>query len=298
MSSSEDPQLPRNTARRHFLGIATAAGARIAGIAALATTISSSPASALGRLWGHGGGGGGKGGSGGSGGSGGGGSGGSGGGGGGGGPQCFLRGTAILTDCGERPVEELRLGDRVVLPDGSDRAVKWVGRQVFRKSGARWQEGVTPIRVARHALDGRTPHTDLYLSPFHALYLNGALIRVKDLVNGTTITAVTPADDAVLEYYGVMLDTHEIILAEGAAAESFLLRESNHENFTNFADYARLYGDAQPEMAPYATVLGEEGGWKHLKALLLLGASPLVRVSDPFGDAFDKIDAQARELAH
>ncbi len=85
--------------------------------------------------------------------------------GGGGGPQCFLRGTAILTDCGEKPVEDLRIGDRVALPDGSARPIRWVGRQVFKKSGARWHEGVVPIRVSRHALDSRTPHSDLYLSP-------------------------------------------------------------------------------------------------------------------------------------
>jgi hypothetical protein len=50
-------------------------------------------------------------------------------------------------------------------------------------------------------------------------------------------------------------------------------------------------------MTSYATVLGEEGGWKHLKALLLLGASPLVAMRDPFDDAYEKINAQAKELS-
>ncbi|TCR98194.1 hypothetical protein EV281_1091, partial [Rhizobium sp. BK418] len=40
MSSTEDPQLPRNAARRHFLGVSAATGARLAGLAALATAIS------------------------------------------------------------------------------------------------------------------------------------------------------------------------------------------------------------------------------------------------------------------
>ncbi|MDR6668419.1 hypothetical protein J2X71_004701 [Rhizobium sp. 1399] len=34
-----------------------------------------------------------------------------------------------------------------------------------------------------------------------------------------------------------------------------------------------------------------------MKALLLLGASPLVPMRDPFGDACKKIDAQAKELS-
>jgi len=291
MSSTEDPKLPRNTARRHFLGVAAAVGARLAGAAAVATTISASPASALGRLWGRGGSGG-HGGPGGHGGSGGGGS--SGGGGGSVGANCFLRGTAILTDCGEKPVEDLRVGDRVALPDGNARAIKWVGRQAFRKGGARWHESVVPIRVSRHALGSRTPHSDLYLSPGHALFLNGVLIRVKDLVNGTTIAPVIPADDASVEYYAVLLDTHEVILAEGAAAESFRVVKNNHEDFPNFAEYRRLHDEEPADMTSYAPMLS--GGWQHLKALLLIGVSPLVPMRDPFGDACEKIDAQAKEL--
>ncbi|MBY3590624.1 Hint domain-containing protein [Rhizobium bangladeshense] len=288
MSSAEDPKLPRDVARRHFLGVTAAAGARLAAMAAMATAISTSPAKAMGRRWGRGGSGG-HGGSGGSGGPGG------RGGHGGSGANCFLRGTAILTDGGERPVEDLSIGDRIALADGSTRAVKWIGRQSFKKSGARWQKDVVPIRVCRHALDGHTPHSDLYLSPGHALFLNGVLIQVKELVNGTTIAPVIPVDDISIEYYAVMLDTHEVILAEGAAAETFYLKDSNHENFANFAEYKRLYGEESTVMASYAPVLG--GGWMHLKALLLLGVSPLVPMRDPLGDACEKINAQAKELS-
>jgi len=271
--------------------VAAAAGARLAGVAALATAASQSPASALGRLWGRGHSGGGGSGSGGSGDPGGG-----SGSGGGGGAQCFRRGTAILTDCGEKVVEDLRVGDRVTLPDGSSRPIKWVGLQSFNKSGKRWHEGVVPIRVARHALGEGTPHSDLYLSPGHALFLNGVLIRVRDLVNGTTIAPVVPADDASIDYYAVLLSTHEIILAEGAAAETFHPSESNRENFSNFAEYKRLYAEERTVMTSYATVLGEEGGWQHLKALLLLGASPLVPIRDPFEEVCGKINEQAAEL--
>ncbi|MBB3656668.1 hypothetical protein FHX15_001896 [Rhizobium sp. BK650] len=292
MSSTEDPKLPRDVARRHFLGVTAAAGAKLAGFAALATAISTSPISAMGRRWGrgesggHGGWWGGHGGSHGSrpdGAS------------GGGGANCFLRGTAILTDCGEKPVEDLRIGDRVALPDGSARPIKWIGRQAFKRSGARWHKDVVPIRVSRGALDGRTPHSDLYLSPGHALFLDGVLIQVKELVNGKTIAPVIPADDTAIEYYALMLDTHEVILAEGAAAESFHLKDSNHEIFSNFAEYKRLYGEEKVVMASYAPVLG--GGWMHLKALLLLGVSPLVPRRDPLGEACEKINAQAKELS-
>lgn len=285
MSSRKNPRLPRDAARRHFLGVAAAAGARLAGLAALATAISRSPASAMGHLWGRGD----------SDGHGDSDDGGHGRGHGGGGANCFLRGTAILTDCGEKPVEDLRIDDRVALPDGSARPIKWIGRQVFRKSGVRWHKDVMPIRVSRHALDGRTPHSDLCLSPGHALFLDGVFIRVKELINGTTIAPVIPADGMPIEYYAVMLDTHEVILAEGAAAETFCLKDSNHENFANFAEYTRLYGEERTLMTSYAPVLG--GGWMHFKALLLLGFSPLAPVRDPLGDACEKINARAKELS-
>ncbi|CDM59209.1 Hint domain-containing protein (plasmid) [Rhizobium sp. T1470] len=290
MLSTEDPKLPGNTARRHFLGVAAAAGARFASVAAIAMAVSSSPAHAMGRRWGRGGSGGrGHGNSGGS---------GNGNSGGGGGAHCFLRGTSILTDCGEKRVEDLRIGDRVALPDGDIRRIKWVGRQVFKRSGARWHDGVVPVRVSRHALDEHTPHSDLYLSPGHALLLNGVLIRVKDLVNGTTIAPVVPANDRSIEYYAVLLDTHEVILAEGAAAETFHPSDNSHENFSNFAEYERLYaGEERGPMTSYAPVVGEEGGWTHLKALLLLGASHWVPTRHPFEDACEKINARAKELS-
>ncbi|SEH87429.1 Hint domain-containing protein [Rhizobium tibeticum] len=283
MTYLRDPNLPRNTARRRFLGVAAAAGARFASVAAIALAASSSPARAAGLHlgWRNGGGpGSGRGNS-----------------GGGGGAQCFLQGTSILTDCGEKYVEDLRIGDRVTLPGGDTRAIKWIGRQVLKKGGAHWHDSVVPIRVARHALDEHTPHSDLYLSPGHALFLNGVLIRVKDLVNGTTIAPIAPHDDMTIEYYAVLLATHEVILAQGASAETFHPSDSNRENFSNFAEYERLYaGEAREEMTSYATVLGEEGGWQHLKALLLLGASPLLPMFDPFEDACKKIDARAKEV--
>jgi hypothetical protein len=279
MTYVKDPKLPCNSARRRVLGVAAAARARLASVAA----VSSSPAKAAGLHlgWGkergksgeHG----------------------KSGGGGGSGPQCFLRGTSILTDCGEKRVEDLRIGERVVLEGGETGPIKWVGRQVFKKDGFRWQEGVVPIRVARHALDNRSPHSDLYLSPGHALLLNGVFIRVKDLVNGTTIAPIVPRDDMTIAYYAILLATHQVIFAEGAAAETFNPSESNRENFSNFAEFERLYArEERVAMTSYAPVLGEEGGWQHLKALLLM---PLLPSHDPFEDACTTISARVKELS-
>lgn len=101
----------------------------------------------------------------------------------------------------------------------------------------------------------------------------------------------------MIEYFNIMLDTHEVILAEGATAETFLLRTSNYESFTNFVEYERLYSaDPRPSMTPFAPVVGYEGGREHLKALLHLGVSRFVELHDPVQDAYEKIAARAQQL--
>ena len=52
------------------------------------------------------------------------------------------------------------------------------------------------------------------------MYLDGVLIEAKDLVNGVSIIQADHVDE--LEYFHIELDTHGVILAEGAPSETFL----------------------------------------------------------------------------
>ncbi len=146
------------------------------------------------------------------------------------------------------------------------------------------------------------PHRDLYLSPGHALFIDGVLILVKDLVNGTSIAPAPPADGESIEYFHVMLESHEVIIAEGAPAETFLLCGDNHEGFTNFAEFERLY-PAGLAMTPFARVAGFKSGRDHLKALLRLGMRPFLPGPAPIRDArepiyraYERIAAHAEQL--
>lgn len=212
----------------------------------------------------------------------------------GGGHNCFLRGTSIMTPEGEARIEDLKVGDLVETVRGGAVAIKWIGRRAYTRTGPSWNDSVMPIRISRHALDDRTPHRDLYLSPNHALLIDGVLIRVKELVNGISIAPALPAERERIEYLQIVLDTHEVIWAEGALAESFLLRGSNHENFANFAEYERLYpAGTHLAMTPFAPIVGYEGGREHLKALLCLSISRFVQVRDPIQVAYERIGARA-----
>ena len=96
---------------------------------------------------------------------------------------CFLKGTKISTPSGDRPVQELQIGDEVQTLAGR-KTIKWIGYNKFiKEEGRAWHDNVMPIRVARFAIDDRTPHRDLYLSPLHCIFINEALIPVMYLIN-------------------------------------------------------------------------------------------------------------------
>jgi hypothetical protein len=206
--------------------------------------------------------------------------------------RCFLAGTRILTTRGEVPVEELAIGALVETLNGP-LPVKWIGRQRYRKVASSWHSSVAPIRVARFALDDQYPSRDLYLSPKHCLLVDGVLIAVEYLVNGRSVTPAKMDDSDVIEYFHVELETHEVIFAEGAPAETLLLTDGREE-FANFVEYERLYGiDERPLMRPFAPVFRHYGGRAELKGLLRLALSPVVDIRDPVQKARVRIEARA-----
>lgn len=211
---------------------------------------------------------------------------------GGGGGRCFLRGTHILTPGGEVPVEDLTVGALVETLNGP-LPIKWIGRQRFMKDSPSWHWSVAPIRIARFALSDQYPRRDLYLSPKHCLFIDGWLIAVEWLVNGRSIALATMDDRDVIDYFHIELETHQVIFAEGAPAETLQVAH-DREDFANFAEYERLYGrDERPAMKPFAPVLRYEGGRGELQRLLRLALSPVVDVRDPIQRTRARLAARA-----
>jgi hypothetical protein len=209
--------------------------------------------------------------------------------------SCFLKGTKIWTPSGDRPVQELQIGDEVQTLAGR-KAIKWIGYNKFTKEeGRAWQEAVKPIRVARFAIDDHTPNRDLYLSALHCVYLNEALIPVMYLINEATIAQGTPSDMSAIEYYHIELDAHEVIYAEGALVESY--DGWNRDNFSNFVQYERLYGvERQSEMTPPAPILRYRGRRQELKGLVRSLISNVIDVRDPIQIAYDQLAKRAEAV--
>jgi hypothetical protein len=75
------------------------------------------------------------------------------------------------------------------------------------------------VIVRKGALADNVPHHDVRLTKAHALYLEGVLIPVEFLVNHRSVIWDDRAQEVSL--YHIELETHDVLLANGAAAESY-----------------------------------------------------------------------------
>jgi hypothetical protein len=217
----------------------------------------------------------------------------------GGGAHCFLKGTQILTLEGERSIEDLRIGDLIATVSGEPKPIKWIGRmRVERGSGTSWNKAVAPIRIARGAFNGDLPHSDLYVSHGHRFLINGLLIPAGDLVNGSSITRLTSMDVDVLEYLHIELASHDVILANGAPAET-LDGNANRADFDNFAEHLALYGATLTHQTPYAPIVARNGCRQALRSHLRGMLAPLYDRRQPLEIIADELASQAhRQSAH
>ena len=135
------------------------------------------------------------------------------------GSACYAIGTFILTDRGEIAVEHLTAGDHVTTMSGASRPIRWIGYRRIDCSRHPDPRQVWPVRVGAGAFGEGLPRRDLWLSPDHAVYMRGVLIPIKLLVNGSTIRQIQMN---AVTYYHVELSRHDILLAEGLPAESYL----------------------------------------------------------------------------
>jgi hypothetical protein len=133
---------------------------------------------------------------------------------------CFAAGTRLLTENGDVPVEDLRPGDHAITYDNEVAKIIWVGRRDINLTEHPFSAFVRPIRIAAGALGMGIPERELVVSPDHGLYFDGCLVQAKDIVDGAVIRQ--DLEIPAIRYVHVELETHGILLAEGAAAESYL----------------------------------------------------------------------------
>lgn len=132
--------------------------------------------------------------------------------------QCFLRGALIETPVGSKAIETIRPGDLVMaFEEGGavPRRVIWTGRKTVIPSTR-----AQPLRVVKDAFAPGIPFADLVLTDEHCLFLDGAFIPCRMLVNDRTIH--NECRDEPYEVYHIEVTRHSVIKANGLLTESYL----------------------------------------------------------------------------
>jgi hypothetical protein len=150
-----------------------------------------------------------------------------------------------------------------------------LGAYPIRKSDPSkpWVKDALPVRIARSALAPNVPHTDLYVTRGHSLLIDGVLVPAEVLINGSTITRYEAREYDELEFFHIKLESHDVIYAEGAPAETLLNVE---ESAVNFAEYLRQYGTAARDEDRCAPHIHIWGGRIELTSRLRSALSPWI----------------------
>jgi hypothetical protein len=157
---------------------------------------------------------------------------------------CYTPGTRITTPAGEVPVEDFQIGDLVTTASGIAKPIKWIGRRTHTADQVEAHPNLRPVLIRKGALGDALPHRDLIVSPMHAMFVDEVLIPAVALVNGISI--LRRETSGMLEYIHIELEEHDIVLAEGAPAETFL-DDGDRSMFANASEYYDLYDLDEPK---------------------------------------------------
>ncbi len=180
---------------------------------------------------------------------------------------CFVAGTLIQTDLGKRPIEDLRPGDLVQTQNHGLQPVRWIGSRKLNAVELALNPKLLPICICAGALGKNAPSRDLLVSPQHRMLISGwqeellfgeqyVLAAAKHLVNGDTIYQLRTTE---VEYFHMLFDQHEIVLAEDAPSESFhpgdylidrMAKETQDEIFEIFPEIQTNSGEYGPTVQP------------------------------------------------
>ena len=142
---------------------------------------------------------------------------------------CFTPGTLIATPMGERRVEDLREGDRVITRDNGIQEIRWTGQKLLDWDGLRQSPHLQPVLIRAGSLGNNLPERDMLVSPNHRMLIASdraslyfeereVLVAAKHLLNHD---GVERARATQATYIHFMFDNHEVVLSDGTWTESF-----------------------------------------------------------------------------
>jgi len=155
---------------------------------------------------------------------------------------CYLRNTQILTDTGYKPIQDISVGDLVLSYGPISHSqiishsqplftpVKWI--QHFKPSFK--NSSTMPIHFQKDSLGPNIPQNDLWLSPFHGIFVDGKMTQAQEFINGTTITQDFNLEE--VEYFHFETEEHCAVDAEGVKSETFINVDYSIRNLPSLND--------------------------------------------------------------
>lgn len=171
------------------------------------------------------------------------------------GATCLVRGVLVMTDRGEVPVEKLEPGCKVLTQDNGFQELIMTTSRVVEASELQRNPKLFPVRITKGALGSGLPVRDLLVSRQHRMAVKSNIVKrmfASDtaLVAAIRLTEVPGihVDDTVerVEYFHLIFKMHQVIFAEGAPTESFLLNPETQKTLSKAQreEFAALF----PEM--------------------------------------------------
>ena len=184
---------------------------------------------------------------------------------------CFTPGTAIATPRGERLVEELREGDRIITRDNGIQEIRWVGRRDLSAKGLLAAPHLRPVLVKAGSLGHGLPERDMLVSPNHRVLVandrtqlyfeeSEVLAAAKHMVGAPGIHQVEVVH---VTYIHFMFDRHEVVLSNGAWTESFQPGDWSLKGIA--ADQRKELLELFPELRTPEGIEGYQAARKSLK---------------------------------
>lgn len=158
---------------------------------------------------------------------------------------CFAGDTEIQTPTGPRKVDDLKAGDAVCTGGGQTRTIiatnarRVVPLELFRETR------MLPVRIKAGALGGGLPHRDLLVSRQHRLLVASRIaqricaheevlipaFRLVGLPGIEVDRSMVP-----ITYHHILLETHDVLIANGALAESLFVGSMSHKAMLDEVD--------------------------------------------------------------
>ncbi|MGH1465842.1 MAG: Hint domain-containing protein [Cognatishimia sp.] len=142
---------------------------------------------------------------------------------------CFANDTLIATMSGQRPVQSLQAGDKIITRDNGLQQIAWAGAKHLDAPTLAQHTDLRPIKIKAGALGNNMPERDIMVSPNHRMLIANdvttllfdereTLVAAKHLVGKDGVEIASVAETT---YHHILFENHEVVLGNGAWSESF-----------------------------------------------------------------------------